>query len=50
MEQGYPLVYAFHFYLCGIVAIGSALLFVTRQSPGRRRVWLVSTMFSLAAM
>jgi NADH:ubiquinone oxidoreductase subunit 6 (subunit J) len=50
MEQGYPLFYTFHFYLFGIAAIASALLFVTRKSPVAAALWLVSTMFSLAAM
>jgi NADH-quinone oxidoreductase subunit J len=50
MEQSYPLFYAFHFYLFGIVAVVSALLFVTRKSPVAAALWLVSTMFSLAAM
>ena len=50
MPQSYPLFYTFHFYLFGIVAIASALLFVTRKSPVAAALWLVSTMFSLAAM
>jgi NADH-quinone oxidoreductase subunit J len=50
MEQGYPLFYTFHFYLFGILAVASALLFVTRKSPVAAALWLVSTMFSLAAM
>ena len=50
MEQGYPLFYTFHFYLFGIIAVASALLFVTRRSPVAAALWLVSTMFSLAAM
>ena len=33
MDQGYPLFYTFHFYLFGIIAIASAVTFVTRQSP-----------------
>jgi NADH-quinone oxidoreductase subunit J len=50
MDQGYPLAYAFHFYLFGIIAVASALLFVTRKSPVAAVLWLVSTMFSLAGM
>jgi NADH-quinone oxidoreductase subunit J len=50
MDQSYPLFYAFHFYLFGIIAVVSALLFVTRKSPVAAALWLVSTMFSLAAM
>src|SRR5947207_5237066 len=44
------LLYTFHFYLFGLVAIVSALLFVTRKSPVAAALWLVNTMFSLAAM
>jgi NADH-quinone oxidoreductase subunit J len=50
MEQSYPLFYTFHFYLFGIIATASALLFVTRKSPVAAALWLVSTMFCLAAM
>jgi NADH-quinone oxidoreductase subunit J len=50
MDQGYSLFYTFHFYLFGITAVASALLFVTRKSPVAAALWLVSTMFSLAAM
>src|SRR5258708_27789928 len=46
----YPLVYTFHFYLFGIVAIVSAVLFVTRKSPVAAALWLVNTMFCLAAL
>jgi len=45
-----PLFYTFHFYLFGIIAVVSALLFVTRKSPVSAALWLVSTMFSLAAL
>jgi NADH-quinone oxidoreductase subunit J len=45
-----PLLYTFHFYLFGLIAIVSALLFVTRKSPVSAVLWLVSTMFSLAAL
>jgi NADH-quinone oxidoreductase subunit J len=45
-----PLFYIFHFYLFGVVAVASALLFVTRKSPVAAALWLVNTMFSLAAM
>ena len=48
--ESYPLFYTFHFYLFGIVAVASAILFVTRKSPVSAAMWLVSTMFSLAAM
>src|SRR5947207_15961075 len=45
-----PLLYTFHFYLFGFVAVVSALLFVTRRSPVAAALWLVNTMFSLAAL
>src|SRR5215217_629208 len=45
-----PLLYTFHFYLFGLIAIASALLFVTRRSPVAAAVWLVNVMFCLAAM
>jgi NADH-quinone oxidoreductase subunit J len=45
-----PLLYTFHFYLFGLVAIASALLFVTRKSPVAAALWLVNTMFCLAAL
>ena len=45
-----PLGYTFHFYLFGLIGIASALLFVTRKSPVAAVLWLVNTMFSLAAL
>ena len=45
-----PLFYVFHFYLFGILAIASALAFVTRKSPVAAVLWLVNTMFCLAAL
>ena len=51
MPKGdFPLFYTFHFYLLGIVAMVSALLFVTRKSPVAAALWLVNTLFSLAAL
>src|SRR5687767_15901150 len=50
MEQHYPLFYTFHFYFFGVVAIASALAFVTRKSPVAAALWLVNTMFSLSAI
>jgi NADH-quinone oxidoreductase subunit J len=44
------LFYTFHFYLFGIIAIVSAVLFVTRRSPVAAALWLVNVMFSLAAL
>src|SRR5262245_25352012 len=45
-----PLLYTFHFYLFGLIAVASALLFVTRRSPVAAALWLVNTMFCLAAL
>ena len=45
-----PLFYTFHFYLFGVIAIASALAFVTRKSPVSAALWLVATMFCLAVM
>jgi NADH-quinone oxidoreductase subunit J len=45
-----PLFYTFNFYVFGIVAIIAALLFVTRRSPVAAAMWLVTTMFALAAL
>lgn len=50
MQEQYPLFYTFNFYLFGVVAIASALAFVTRKSPVAAALWLVNTMFSLAAI
>ena len=44
------LVYQFHFYLFGLLAIACSLLFVTRRSPVAAALWLVNTMFCLAAL
>ena len=45
-----PLFYVFHFYFFGLVAMVSAVAFVTRKSPVSAAMWLVSVMFSLAAL
>ena len=45
-----PLFYVFIFYFFGLVAIVSALAFVTRKSPVAAAMWLVNVMFSLAAL
>lgn len=42
--------YELHFYLFGLLAIASALAFVTRKSPVAAALWLVQTMFCLAAL
>jgi NADH-quinone oxidoreductase subunit J len=46
----FPLFFTFHFYLFGLIAIVSALLFVTRKSPVAAALWLVNTMFCLAVL
>jgi NADH-quinone oxidoreductase subunit J len=51
MDHGnLPLFYTFHFYLFGLLAIVSAMIFVTRKSPVAAAMWLVFTMFNLAAL
>jgi NADH-quinone oxidoreductase subunit J len=50
MDQHYPLFYVFFFYLFGVIALASAIAFVTRRSPVAAALWLVNTMFSLAAL
>src|SRR5580765_990841 len=50
MQPNLPLFYTFNFYVFGIVAIVAALLFVTRKSPVAAAMWLVTTMFALAAL
>ncbi|HJR67535.1 MAG TPA: NADH-quinone oxidoreductase subunit J [Gemmatimonadaceae bacterium] len=44
------LFYTFHFYLFGVIAIISAVAFVTRRSPVAAALWLVNTMFCIAAL
>jgi NADH-quinone oxidoreductase subunit J len=50
MTPELPLFYTFHFYLFGLMAVVSAVLFVTRKSPVAAALWLVNTLFCLAAM
>jgi NADH-quinone oxidoreductase subunit J len=50
MEPRYSLFYVFHFYLFGVIALASAVAFVTRRSPVPAALWLVNTMFSVAAL
>src|ERR1051325_7446665 len=45
-----PLLYTFHFYLFSLIAVASAILFVTRKSPVAAALWLVNTMFCLAGL
>jgi NADH-quinone oxidoreductase subunit J len=42
--------YQAHFYLFGLIAIASSIAFVTRKSPVSAALWLVNTMFCLAAL
>jgi NADH-quinone oxidoreductase subunit J len=44
------ILYPFTFYLFGLIAIASALGFVTRKSPVSAALWLVNTMFCLAVL
>jgi NADH-quinone oxidoreductase subunit J len=44
------LFYQVHFYLFGLIAIASSIAFVTRKSPVAAALWLVNTMFCLAAL
>jgi NADH-quinone oxidoreductase subunit J len=44
------LLYDVTFYLFGLIAIVSAITFVTRRSPVSAALWLVNTMFCLAAL
>ena len=51
MPQGdLPLFYTFHFYLFGIIAMVSGVLFVTRKNTVAAALWLVNVMFCLAAL
>jgi NADH-quinone oxidoreductase subunit J len=45
-----PLFYTFHFYLFGLIALVSAIVFVTRKSPVAAAMWLVLTMVALAVL
>jgi NADH-quinone oxidoreductase subunit J len=38
------------FWIFAVVAVGSALLCITRRSPVASALWLVSTMFAISAM
>jgi NADH-quinone oxidoreductase subunit J len=50
MDETLPLFYTFHFYLFGLLAVAAAVVFVTRRSPISAALWLIVTMFALAAM
>jgi NADH-quinone oxidoreductase subunit J len=49
-NESFPLLYSFCFYFFGLVAVAAAVAFVTRRSPVAAAMWLVVTMFSLAAL
>lgn len=42
--------YQFQFYLFSLIAVVSALLFVTRRSPVSAALWLVNVMFALSGL
>jgi NADH-quinone oxidoreductase subunit J len=42
--------YRFQFYLFALLAVASALLFVTRRNPVPAALWLVNTMFALSGL
>lgn len=42
--------FEFQFYLFSLLAIASALLFVTRKNPVPAALWLVNVMFALAGL
>ena len=46
----YGVLYHCLFYLFGVIAVASAVTFVTRKSPVAAALWLVNTMFCLAAL
>lgn len=42
--------YQFQFYLFALIAIASALVFVTRRNPVPAALWLVNVMFALSGL
>jgi NADH-quinone oxidoreductase subunit J len=42
--------YQFQFYLFALIAVASALLFVTRRNPVPAALWLVNVMFALSGL
>ena len=42
--------YQFQFYFFSLMAVASALLFVTRRSPVPAALWLVNVMFALSGL
>ena len=49
-NQFHSLAYSFSFYLFGLIALASAIAFVTRKSPVAAAMWLVNVMFALAGL
>jgi len=49
-NEFHSLFYSTTFYFFGLLAIASAIAFVTRKSPVAAAIWLVVVMFSLAAL
>jgi len=49
-NQFHSLAYAFSFYFFGLMAIASAIAFVSRKSPVAAAMWLVNVMFALAGL
>ena len=49
-NQFHSLAYSFGFYLFGLIAIASAVAFVTRKNTVAAAMWLVNVMFALAAL
>jgi NADH-quinone oxidoreductase subunit J len=48
--MNHGLLFQFHFYLFGLLAVAGSLLFVTRKSPVAAALWLVNVMFCISAM
>jgi NADH-quinone oxidoreductase subunit J len=42
--------YELQFYLFAVLAVGSALIFVTRRQPVAAALWLINVMFSLSGL
>lgn len=49
-NQYYSLAFSFGFYLLGLIAIASAIAFVTRKNTVAAAMWLVNVMLALAGL
>ena len=49
-NQFHSLAYSFGFYFFGLLALASAIAFVTRKNTVAAAMWLVNVMFALAAL